>query len=115
MIIDHIYNHADLALMAFFNELLELLRRAVFGLHREELHGIVAPIVIGRSVVGEQGILSDGEHFHRIDAEIFQVVQFLDSTGERVIKRPDVQLINHHGIEGRLGERRHTEVRVHDH
>src|SRR6266404_9458051 len=110
MVIDHVYDHGDLPLMALFDEFLELLRRAVFGLYREELHGIVSPIVVCRSVVGEQRILSDWEQFHRIDAEILQVVQFLYSTGERVAKCTYVHLVNHHGIESGFCKGWHTEV-----
>src|SRR6267378_2432141 len=114
MIIDHVDDDSDLPQMALFNELLELLRRAIFGLDRKELHGIVAPIVIGWGVVGKQWILSYGEYFHRIDAKSLQVVQFLDGACERLIERTDVHLVDDHSIESGLGERREIEVRVHD-
>src|SRR5438132_11776689 len=112
MVKDYVHDHGYLPLMALFNEFFELLRRAVFGLYREELHWIVAPIVICRGVVCKQGILSDREHFHRIDAEILQVVQFLQSAGERVAKCTYVHLVNHYSIEGGLGKSWHAEVRV---
>src|SRR5712691_6143442 len=105
MIIDHVDDDSDLAQMALFNELLELLRRAIFRLERKELHGIVTPIVIERNVVGKQWILSYGKYFHRIDAESLQVVQFLDGAYERLIERTDVHLVYDHSIEGGLGER----------
>src|SRR5260370_15728287 len=114
MVIDHVHDHCDLPLMALFDEFLELLWRAVFGLYRGELHGIVAPIVVCRSVDGEQGILSDRAHFHRIDTEALQVGQFLHGTGERVAKCTYVHLVNDHAIESGLGEGWHTEVRVHE-
>src|SRR6266849_3977348 len=114
MIIDHVDDDSDLAQMALFNELLELLRRAIFRLDGKELHGIVAPIVIGRSVVGKQWILSYRQYLHRIDAESLQVVQFVDRAYERLIERTDVHLVYDHSIESGLGERRDIEARVHD-
>src|SRR6266851_8311463 len=63
MIIDHINNDRDLPLMTLLDELLEFLRCPVLRLHREELDRIVAPIVVGGGVVGELGILRDGQHF----------------------------------------------------
>src|SRR6267378_6436614 len=114
MIIDHVDDDSDLAQMALFNELLELLRRAIFRLDRKELYGIVAPIVIGRGVVGKQWILSYGEYFHRIDAESLQVVQFFDGACECLIERTNVHFVYDHSIESGLGERRDTEVRVYD-
>src|SRR5215510_10877895 len=114
MIIDHVDDDSDLPHMAPFNELLELLWRAIFRFDRKQLHGIVAPIVIGRGVVGKQWILSYGEYFHRIDAESLQMVQFLDGACERLLKRTDVHLLDDHSIESGLGKRRDTEVRVHD-
>jgi hypothetical protein len=59
MVIDHVYNYRDLPLMALFDEFLEILRRTVFGLDREELCGIVAPIVVCGSVI-ERGIERSG-------------------------------------------------------
>jgi hypothetical protein len=32
MVVDHVHDYGDLALMALFNELFELLRSAIFGL-----------------------------------------------------------------------------------
>ena len=69
MVIDHIYNDGDLLLMALPDEFLKILRRPVFGFDREELDRIVASIVVRGSTIGEEGILSDREHFHRVDAE----------------------------------------------
>src|SRR6266446_732039 len=114
MIIDHVDDDSDLPHMALFNELLELLWRAIFRFDGKELHGIVAPIVIVRDVVGKQWILSYRQYLHRIDAESLQVVQFVDSAYERLIERTDVHLVDDHSIESRLGERRDTEARVHD-
>src|SRR5260370_22068821 len=99
MIIDHVYDYSDLAQMALFNQLLELLRRTIFRLDRKELHRIVAPIVIGRGVVGKQWILSYGEYFHRIDAESLQVLPFLDSAYERLIERTGAPLADDPSIQ----------------
>src|ERR1700758_5218941 len=114
MIIDHVYDNSDLVQMALFNELLELLWRAIFRFDGKELHGIVAPIVIGRSVVGKQWILSYGEYLNRIDPESLQIVEFFNGAEERLIERTDVHLVYDHSVEGGLGERRYTEIRVHD-
>ena len=65
-------------------------------------------------MIGKQGILSDGEHFHRVYAETLQVVQFLHGAGECVGECTYVQFVNHHGIEGGLGKSRHIEIRVND-
>src|ERR1700739_1245102 len=105
MIIHDDDDDSDLAQMALFNKFLELPRCTIFRLDCKELHRIIAPIVIGRGVVRKQWILSYGEYFHRIDAESFKVIQFVDCACERLIERADVHLVYDHSIECGLSER----------
>ncbi len=114
MVVDHVYNYRHLPLMALFDKSFEVPWRAISGLDGEELHRIVAPIVVRGCVVRKERILSDRQHFNCVDAETLQVIQLLRSARECLGERSYVQLIDHHRVEGGLRKRRHIKSRVHD-
>ena len=95
VVVDHIQDDGDAALVRLPDELLEAVRPAIGTFHREDVGGVVAPGVI-------PGELGDRHDLDGIDPELHQMIQPLQHGLESArpaflfhMERADMQLIDH--------------------
>src|SRR5262249_33280513 len=121
MVINHVKNHRDLAIVARLDETLEVLWRSVRRVDTVELNRIVPPVVVRRSVAGKSRVLVHWHYFNGVDSQIPQEIELVSRTlkgscglSGQDVEAPNMQLVDNHLVERGFCELRRYRSDVHD-
>src|SRR5260370_42670324 len=110
MVVNHVKDHRDPAVVARLHEALQIARSAVRRVHSVELHRVITPVEIRGRVAIKRSIFMDGHNLDTVNAQIFQKIQLLNGVLKgtcglpgRDIEGTDMQLIGIHLAKSGLG------------